>query len=117
MVITMDKKEAYRKEIEERKKKKKNITTIMGVLLGLEIINILYFVIYTFELINIPDNFYSKHICIPFAILVVGVLALLIPVANKYGSFKSSTSNDKYISLGGIILLFASIVMFIGSFI
>ncbi len=111
----MDKKAEYCKEIEERKKKKKQISIAIYVLVGLEIINIFYFLIYTF-VESVPKNFYTSHFCIPLSILFVGLIAILLPWVNKYGSFKSNQNNDKYITLGGIVLIFAALIMFIGSF-
>lgn len=111
----MDKKEAYRKQIEENKKKKKKISIIIYCLVGIEAINVIYFLLYTF-LNFIPTNFYIQHFCIPLSIVFVGLIAILLPWLNKYASFKSNQTNDKYITICGIILIFAALIMFIGSF-
>lgn len=111
----MDKKEEYRKKIEENKKIRKKISIVITILMVLEVINIVYFLIYTFTNL-IPNNFYSDHFCIPLSILFMAATAILIPWMNKYGSYKSNTNNDKYIIICGIVLFFAALIMFVGSF-
>lgn len=100
---------------EEIQKKKRNIQIAAYVLVGLEFINVLYLVLYQFVK-SIKANWYIEHLGMPLAILFVGFIAILLPIGNKYASLKSSNTYDKYISIGGIVLIFASIVMFIGSF-
>lgn len=89
----------------------KYILTVLSIII---LFNVGYYLVYANT--DMSSNAYIKHCLFPIVILIVGIIALILPFANKYSSYTAATKNDKYMYLAGVVLMFGALIMFIGSF-
>lgn len=61
-------------------------------------------------------NFYTKHFLIPIDLLCIGIIAIIMPYANKYSSYQANVKGDKYMYLIGICLIFMAFITLILTF-
>lgn len=95
-------------------KEKKTLKLIALVFTFIAVANIIYYLILYIG--GFKENFYTKHFLVPSDLLCIGVIAIIMPYANKYSSYKANTKGDKYMFLIGICLLFAAVITLILSF-
>ncbi len=76
--------------------------------------NVVYYLILMFFKLN--GNFYTKHFLIPIDLLCIGIIAIIMPYANRYSSYQANLKGDKYMYLIGICLIFLAFITLIFTF-
>ena len=103
-------------------KKRKNLSLkekklLKGVALFFTAIaaaNVVYYLVLMFG--KFDGNFYTKHFLIPIDLLCIGIIAIIMPYANKYSSYQANVKGDKYMYLIGICLIFMAFITLIFTF-
>ena len=76
--------------------------------------NVIYYLVLMFG--KFDGNFYTKHFLIPIDLLCIGIIAIIMPYANKYSSYQANVKGDKYMYLIGICLIFMAFITLIFTF-
>ena len=100
------------------KKQDSKLIKVVKVVIAISSIIILGITcLYLYELFITPDNisYFSKHFAMSVIFVIIGILAFLLPMANKE-NIKTDDKGDKMMPIIGIMLFICAIFSCIMSF-